>query len=124
MKTTGGLVAAGAAMGTVFRPSPLYAAADDPLPVPQNPGFGGLRVYAPAPASFGPGFSPIDAEPATITNFNGVVGLAYIDGQVTRTNFKTGAVSVLPFLASDMRFMNGVYRGVDGKPRQGTFALI
>jgi len=30
----------------------------------------------------------------------------------------------LPYIASDMRFMQGVYRGVDGKPRQGTFGFI
>jgi hypothetical protein len=125
LKTTGGLVAAGAAAATqLLRPSTLHAASNDPLPVPQNADFGGLRVYAPAPAGFGPGFSPIDAEPATISNFNGVVGLAYIDGTVTRTTISTGQSVELPFLFSDMRFMNGVYRGVDGKPRQGTFALI
>ena len=53
-----------------------------------------------------------------------VVGLAYLNGNVTRTNLKTGKVDYLPFTDADMRFMQGVYRGVDGKPRQGTFALI
>ena len=66
----------------------------------------------------------IDAEPATITNFNGVVGIAYLSGLVTRTNRKTNAVDVLPFVDADMRFMQGVYRGVDGKPRQGTFGFV
>jgi hypothetical protein len=69
-------------------------------------------------------FDPIDAEPSTITNFDGVVGLAYINGTVTRTTIATGEQVDLPFIASDMRIMQGVYRGVDGKPRQGNFALI
>ena len=56
--------------------------------------------------------------------FNGVAGLAYVNGTVRRTNTVTGAVDVLPFIDADMRFMQGVYRGVDGKPRQGTFGFI
>jgi hypothetical protein len=36
----------------------------------------------------------------------------------------TGEVDVLPFIDADMRFMQGVYRGVDGKPRQGTFGFV
>ena len=124
IQTTGGSIVAGAALGAqLLRPSKLYAAGDDPLPVPENPAFSPFRIYAPAPAGF-PGLDSIDAEPATITNFNGVVGLAYIDGTVTRTSISTGDTIDLPFLFSDMRFMNGVYRGVDGKSRQGTFALI
>jgi hypothetical protein len=67
---------------------------------------------------------PINAEPGTITNVNGVVGLAYIDGTVTRTRISTGEQKELPFIGSDMRFIQGVYRGVDGKPRQGTFGFI
>jgi hypothetical protein len=67
---------------------------------------------------------PIDAEPSSIANLNGVVGLAYIDGTVTRTRISTGETEELPFIGSDMRFMQGVYRGVDGKPRQGTFGFI
>ena len=32
-----------------------------------------------------PGLDPVDAEPITITNFDGFVGLAYPSGKVTRT---------------------------------------
>jgi len=59
-----------------------------------------------------------------ITNFNGVVALAYISGTVSRTRIGSNVQVELPFIASDMRFMQGVYRGVDGKPRQGTFGFI
>jgi hypothetical protein len=48
---------------------------------------------------FGPtpdgSFDPIDAEPITITDFDGFVGLAYIDGTVQRTNKHTGEVRTL-----------------------------
>jgi hypothetical protein len=74
---------------------------------------------------FGPaGFDPIDAEPITITNFNGFVGLAYISGMVTQTNTKTGQKARYPFVDSDMRFMQGNFRGADGRIHQATFGFI
>ena len=74
---------------------------------------------------FGPGtIDPADAEPSSITDFNGFVGIAFISGTVTRTNVKTGEVRTLPFLQSDMRFMKGDFRGTDGKVHQGTFAFV
>ena len=77
------------------------------------------------PHVFGPAtIDPADAEPATITDFNGFVGLAYISGTVTQTNTATGEVLTLPFVDSDMRFMTGVFRDTDGKLQQGAFALV
>lgn len=74
---------------------------------------------------FGPAaFDPIDAEPVTITNLNAAVGLAYVSGMVTQTNTKTGEVLRLPFVDSDMRFMQGVFRGADGKVHPGAFAFV
>ena len=124
VRTTGGGLAAGAAMGLqVLRPRLLSAASgDDPVPIPVgSPVLGGFHIFGPTPDG---SLDPIDAEPASITNFDGVVGLAYVDGTVTRTRISTGEHVDLPFIASDMRFMQGVYRGVDGKPRQGTFGFI
>ena len=91
-----------------------------PVPIPGGtPALGGAyHVWAPG------GPDSIDAEPATITNFNGFVGLAYINGMVTRRNRSTGETVQLPFLGSDMRFMAGVYRGEDGRVRRGTFGFI
>jgi len=121
IRAAGAGMVAGAALGSqALRPQVLRAAGDDPIPVPGSPLFGGFHVWAPAV----PGLDPIDAEPATITNFNGVVGIAYLNGTVRRTNVQSGAFDVLPFSGADMRFMQGVYRGVDGKPRQGTFGFI
>ena len=95
-----------------------------PLPIPGGtPVLGGaFHVWAPAPPAAG--LDSMDADPATITNFNGFVGLAYISGMVTRRSRSTGQTVELPFLAADMRFMTGVYRGTDGRVRRGTFGLI
>jgi hypothetical protein len=84
-----------------------------------TPALGGsYHVFAPA------SLDPIDAEPATINNMDGFVGLAYISGMVTQTNTGTGQVSRYPFVGSDMRFMQGVFRGTDGRVHQGAFALV
>ena len=95
-----------------------------PVPIPGGTPLlgGGYHVWAPGPPAAG--LDSEDADPATITNFNGFVGLAYINGMVTRRRRSTGETVQLPFLASDMRFMTGVYRGTDGRVRRGTFGLI
>ena len=93
-----------------------------PVPVPGGtPLLGGsFHVFAPAPT----GADPIDAEPITITNFDGFVGLSYTSGMVAQANTQTGEILRLPFINSDMRFMQGVFRGADGRIHQGTFALV
>src|SRR5262249_62087966 len=89
------------------------------------PARGGRAAVGGASHVFGPAvFHPIDAHPATITNLNAAVGLAYVSGMVTQTNVKTGEVVRLPFVDSDMRFMQGVFRGTDGKIHQGAFAFV
>lgn len=124
-RTAAGTAMAGAVVGSaLWKPTGVKAfASTDPVPIPGgSPALGGVyHIFGPGPAG---SLDPIDAEPATITDFNGFVGLAYINGTVTRTNTKTGEVRVLPTLFSDMRFMQGVYRGVDGKPHRGAFALV
>lgn len=110
-----------ASVGTRFLPSSLVEAASfAPVPIPGgSPALGGAyHVFGPA------AFDPIDAEPATITNLNAAVGLAYVSGMVTQTNIKTGEVMRLPFVDSDMRFMQGVFRGTDGRVHPGAFAFV
>jgi len=92
----------------------------EPKPIP-----GGTPVLGGAFHVFGPGvLDPPDAEPSTITDFNGFIGLAFISGTVTRTNTKTGEVRTLPFVNSDMRFIKGVFKGTDGRTHQGAFAFV
>ena len=116
MRGTGGLVAAAAA-GLAVSPQTLYAAGE-PVPVSGSPNLAPFSVWAPIFVD------SIDADPATITNFNGVAALAYLSGTVHRTNMLTGEVDVLPFVDADMRFMQGIYRDSDGKPHEGTFGFV
>jgi hypothetical protein len=119
VQTTAGALAAGAVFGRqLLRPVVAHAAGSDPLPVTGSPNLAPFRVWAPIVVD------SIDAEPSTITNFNGVVGITYVSGTVRRTNLLTGHVDVLPFMDADMRFMQGVYRGADGRPTQGTFGFV
>src|SRR5215471_17049433 len=108
-----GTAFAGVVGSRLWRPERAEAASFAPVPIPGgSPGLGGsYHVFGPAPT----GGDPIDAEPSTITNLNGFVGLAYISGMVTQTNTKTGEKMRLPFLTSDMRFMTGEFRGADGR---------
>jgi hypothetical protein len=93
------------------------------VPIPGGtPTLGGFyHLFGPSPAAGG---DPIDAEPATITNFDGFVGLAYISGNVTRTNTESGEQELLPFVDADMRFMQGLFRGTDGLIHKGAFAFV
>jgi hypothetical protein len=95
----------------------------EPRPIPGGtPQLGGaFHLFGPTPDG---SFDPIDAEPSTITDFNGFVGLTYLSGTVTQTNTATGEVRMLPFVESDMRFMKGVFKGTDGRTHQGAFALV
>ena len=124
-RTAAGTAMAGAVLGSgLWRSTGAKAfAPTDPVPIPGGtPGLGGAyHVFGPTPDG---SLDPIDAEPSTIGDFNGVVALAFINGSVTRTNARTGEVRVLPTLFSDMRLMQGVYRGEDGKPHHGAFALV
>jgi len=95
--------------------APLTAAADEtddggkPVPVSPNPDFFNLHIY----------FVGIGLEPSAITDFKGSVGAAVVDG--TGTNPSTG--ESLNF-DTDLRFMQGVFRGKDGHDHHGTFAFI
>jgi hypothetical protein len=119
-RTAAGSAFAAAVGSRLLTPSLVEAASFAPVPIP-----GGSPVLGGAYHVFGPAaFDPIDAEPVTITNLDASVGLAYISGKVTQTNTKTGEVVRLPFLNSDMRFMQGVFRGTDGKVHPGAFAFV
>jgi hypothetical protein len=119
---TAGAVVLGATAGAALWRPPAVAAAGDGSPV-HIPG--GTPVLGGAFHLFGPGLiDPANAEPASITDFNGFLGLAYISGTVTQTNTVTGEVRTLPYLESDMRFMKGTYRGTDGQIHKGTFGFV
>ena len=66
---------------------------------------------------FGPG-----VDPSSITDFNGFVGVADVRGRGTAAH-PDGSTETLLF-DTDMRFMTGVYVGVDGAVHQGTFGFV
>jgi len=90
----------------------------DPRPItggiqPFGPGTPFIHVFGPA----------IDAEPNTITDFDGMVATAIVRGTGKGTDLSTGKVSDLVF-DSDMRLMQGAYRALDGSRQNGTFAFV
>ena len=93
-----------------------------PLPIPggaliPNP-FGGPDAHFNRP---GPADSTVPGtggEPSSITDFNGFVGVVRVDG----TGTDGGGNPLL--WEVDLRFMKGVYRGVDANLHTGTFALV
>jgi hypothetical protein len=114
------------ALTLVLLGAPLRA--DDgaaPKPIP-----GGLGRTPDAPEGVGIHFFPPAVlptgellEPSTITDFNGVVAVAQLQGTGEATDTSTG----LKYPAAyeiDMRLYKGRYVGVDGVERDGTFAFI
>ncbi len=107
---------------------PGRARADDGDNVLPNPIPGGLtaaELGVPGTELFHlfiPSF-PAEDEPSTITDFKGFHGDAHIQGFGTATNTQTGVQTRL-FYDADMRFMKGVFVGVDGKTHTGAFALV
>ena len=124
LKGAAGAALAGAVVGSgLFDPLTARAAA---------PGVG-LVEPIPATIEFFPGvfghvqappFTGLDSDPGTVYNFEGAAGLAYISGEVVRTNRRTGESRTLPVLFSDMRFQQGVFKGRDGHVREATFAFV
>ncbi len=105
----GGGAAAGAAVGAGLL-MPLTASADastsaSAKPIPPN--LGPFAVWLPAK----------DGEPSTITDFNGVVGVAHITGKGTGSDGGD-------HFDADMRFMDGVFVGTDGRIHQGTYGFV
>jgi hypothetical protein len=101
-----------------------------PLPIPGvlfpaapggNP-FGGPAVHVdlPGPADNTTPTLPrvIGGEPSTITDFNGFIGGAHVEGTGTDNHGNTF------FWDVDLRFMDGVFQGDDGRIHQGTFAFV
>jgi hypothetical protein len=126
-RTVAGTAAIGAALGSQVQTQerPPWRWTFAPVPIPGgSPHIGVGSHYHVFGSSPSPGGDPIDAEPATITNLDAFVGLAYISGNVTQTNRKTGEQQRLPFVDSDMRFMKGIFRGTDGQIHKGAFAFV
>ena len=98
-----------------------------PIPIPGllfptlgNP-FGGPAIHfgLPGPADNAtPGFVTVGGEPSTITDFNGFIGVAHVEGTGRDNHGNT------LFWDTDLRFMDGVFKGDDGQIHSGTFAFV
>jgi hypothetical protein len=94
-----------------------------PLPIPAGipnpfPGMPTLHLNLPGPADAPPTPPHVGHDPSTITDFNGFVGVARVQG--TGTDGSNNSL----FWDADLRFMDGVYRGVDGRVHNGTFVFV
>ncbi len=115
--TTAG--AAGLLLGASVLSPARAAVCADPRPIP-----GGFSEFGHFYHQLYPNQDTADTEdPSTITDFNGHIGLAYVEGMGTHTDKTTGLVSHLPYRV-DLRFMKGVYVGRDGKHHYGAFAAV
>jgi hypothetical protein len=106
-----GALAGLAAAGPLLGPARLTAAGRSnarPRPIPGS-GFPPFHIFDPAPGK----------EQSAITDFTGLVGSVHLQG--------TGLANDRPDRLSwdaDVRFMDGVYRGVDGRLRRQTFGFV
>ncbi|HEV7216188.1 MAG TPA: hypothetical protein VGP33_13820 [Chloroflexota bacterium] len=109
----------GAALGAGLWPPTLAAAqGTGPKPIP-----GGIQPFGPGTETFHIILPDHGTEPSTITDLNGVVGLAHVMGTGTGTDTTTG--KTMPLLMDyDVRFMQGAYVGTDGARHSGTFTFI
>lgn len=117
--TRRGLVGVGAAAAgaALLRPAAALAnphTDDSPNPTASKVEFNGLTFSL---TSFGPGM-----DPSSITDFNGFVGVADVQGKGTARN-PDGTTETLLY-DTDMRFMTGTYVAKDGKNYRGTFGFV
>src|SRR5882724_36562 len=127
IRTAAGAGAAGFLISSGLFSTTVAASSTDPKPIP-----GGEQLLFPDPTVFHlhlhgfppfPDNNPATKDPSVITDFNGHIGLAYVNGTGTHTDLVSGVQSHLTF-GVDLRFMKGEYVGEDGKPHHGAFALI
>jgi hypothetical protein len=113
---------AGAALGASLL-NPATAFAHKQRNAAPRPTANTTTIPPPAPpiafhfTGFGAG-----TDPSSITDFKGVVGVADVQGNGTGTN-PDGSTETLLF-DTDMRFMSGVYVGVDGEVHKGAFVFV
>ncbi len=93
---------------------------DTPFPIP-HAAANGAHFFFPGKVE------GIDADhghdPSLITDFNGFIGEADLNLTGTGTRLTDGKIAPYKF-HTDMRFLKGVFVGVDGRKHRGAFAFI
>ena len=122
--TAGGLTTGG--LGALLGATPALAAAPDrrPKPIPGGTAFGPTtyHFYAQNHETPGDKSTPL-LEQSSITDFDGIVASAHLQGTGTGTDLTTGIDMPLVFDA-DMRVMQGTYVAMDGETYEDTFGFI
>jgi hypothetical protein len=95
-----------------------------PRPIPHITSPPGAHFFFPGPVDASPATSPNTGhDPSIITNFSGVIAEADLDLSGTGTDLNTGASATYDF-HTDMRFMDGVFVGLDNERHRGAIGFI
>jgi hypothetical protein len=93
-------------------------------PIPHISTPPGAHFYFPGPVDASPTTSPDTGhDPSIITDFSGVIGQADLILSGTGTDLNTGASAKYDF-HTDMRFMDGVFVGLDNERHRGSIGFI
>jgi hypothetical protein len=95
----------------------------EPTPIPHlspTP-FEPIHFFFPGPADSAD--PDVGHDPSLIADFQGVIGVADLDLTGTGTDTTTDERAPYAF-HTDMRFMQGVFVGTDGRKHRGTFFFI
>lgn len=116
MGTTAGAAGALAGAGLLGPLTGRAAPASNPAPKPTT------NTITINGVTFSLTFFAPGLDPSSITDFNGFVGVADVQGTGTATN-PDGSTETLLY-DTDMRFMSGVYVAQDGSTHKGTFGFV
>ena len=95
-----------------------------PRPIPHISTPPGTHFFFPGPVDASLTTSPDNGhDPSIITDFRGMIAGADLNFSGTGTNLETGASAKYDFHA-DMRFMDGVFIGLDSEEHRGTIGFI
>jgi hypothetical protein len=108
------------AQAATVKPQAQPVAITGGMQIPDGPF---IHVFGPGPDGktlpvSGFPYNGLNAEPATIGNFDGFTALAYVAGEAT------GSDGRRYLLETDMRAFKGTYRTADGVELTGTFGFI
>jgi len=93
-------------------------------PIPHITAPPGAHFFFPGPVDASPVTSPNTGhDPSIITDFSGVIANADLIFSGTGTDLNSGASAKYDFHA-DMRFMNGIFVGLDNERHRGAIGFI
>ena len=125
-----GAAGAGLVVGSGLRAPALAEEAEHrdcpavPRPIPHISSPPGAHFFFPGPVDANPTTSPNTGhDPSIITDFRGVVAQADLNLSGTGTDLNTGTSATYDF-HTDMRFMSGVFLGLDNERHRGTIGFI